>query len=480
MPFWWLHMYGINLILQHIDTVFIQCLIISYCNLMSLGLTCLIQAGSLFPVTSPCSAILLSNMIFNGLKYFHGKDINNHQVQDRRWLNIRSCIRCTETLWGQVGFVVILYGLFTVLNPNEDASHILQFILHKFHLSDKWDFDTALYLCSQSFQHMDLEQYMMEIIGSKWILPSYAFGLVVLIKEMLSHYIGHKRIANNRFIRLYKKLSTEITQKSYTNLHEFRKKNEIHSLSRIQAWHLAYSFSFGFLAWSTVRMKYLWTPHMLMLAVFGVKQFLFISLNILFHFSRVICKFIMGKSSKLINRSEKNCHQQTSIDYDRYDDNETKINIIGTAILILIAVMTSYQAVHQITYQLNQLGEFYDPDTVELMEWIKNNVNKESIFTGSMQLMAGVKCCTSRPIANHPHYENAELRRRTKQLYQIYGRKSTDDVYSILRNYSINYFIIETSICFAKSTGCHETDLIDLENKERYIQRDYEFKNQLT
>ncbi|CAH8591202.1 unnamed protein product [Heterobilharzia americana] len=174
----------------------------------------------------------------------------------------------------------------------------------------------------------------------------------------------------------------------------------------------------------------------------------------------------MGKSSKLINRSEKNCHQQTSIDYDRYDDNETKINIIGTAILILIAVMTSYQAVHQITYQLNQLGEFYDPDTVELMEWIKNNVNKESIFTGSMQLMAGVKCCTSRPIANHPHYENAELRRRTKQLYQIYGRKSTDDVYSILRNYSINYFIIETSICFAKSTGCHETDLIDLENKE--------------
>ncbi|CAH8591251.1 unnamed protein product [Heterobilharzia americana] len=308
MPFWWLRTYGINLILQHIDTVFIQtsqkillwfgiaifwlstclfcmfwqfsqfillieavcmnilhylefindkqCLIFSYCNLMSLGLTCLIQAGSLFPITSPCAAILLSNMIFNGLKYFHKKDINNHQVQDRRWLNIRSCIRCTETLWGQVGFVVILYGLFTVLNPNEDASHILQFILHKFHLSDKWDFDTALYLCSQSFQHMDLEQYMMEIIGSKWILPSYAFGLVVLIKEMLSHYIGHKRIANNRFIRLYKKLSTEITQKSYTNLHEFRKKNEIHSLSRIQAWHLAYSFSFGFLAWSTVRMKY--------------------------------------------------------------------------------------------------------------------------------------------------------------------------------------------------------------------------------
>ncbi|CAH8820428.1 unnamed protein product, partial [Trichobilharzia szidati] len=51
-------------------------------------------------------------------------------------------------------------------------------------------------------------------------------------------------------------------------------------------------------------------------------------------------------------------------------------------------------------------------------------------------------------------------------LYQIYGRKSLDEVYTILRNYSIDYIIIETSICFTKSTGCREADLIDFENNE--------------
>ena len=37
-------------------------------------------------------------------------------------------------------------------------------------------------------------------------------------------------------------------------------------------------------------------------------------------------------------------------------------------------------------------------------------------FTGSMQLLAGVKLCTDRPITNHPHYENKFLRQRTKEV----------------------------------------------------------------
>lgn len=33
-----------------------------------------------------------------------------------------------------------------------------------------------------------------------------------------------------------------------------------------------------------------------------------------------------------------------------------------------------------------------------------------------MQLLAGVKLCTGRPITNHPHYEDKALRRRTKEV----------------------------------------------------------------
>ena len=41
---------------------------------------------------------------------------------------------------------------------------------------------------------------------------------------------------------------------------------------------------------------------------------------------------------------------------------------------------------------------------------------KTSVFTGSMQLLAGVKLCTSRAITNHPHYEDLALRLRTREV----------------------------------------------------------------
>lgn len=46
----------------------------------------------------------------------------------------------------------------------------------------------------------------------------------------------------------------------------------------------------------------------------------------------------------------------------------------------------------------------------------RSNVPKGAAFTGSMQLLAGVKLCTGRPITNHPHYEDKHLRFKTKEV----------------------------------------------------------------
>ena len=37
-------------------------------------------------------------------------------------------------------------------------------------------------------------------------------------------------------------------------------------------------------------------------------------------------------------------------------------------------------------------------------------------FSRSMQLLAGLKICTERPITNHPHYEDKALRQRTREV----------------------------------------------------------------
>ncbi|CAH8865499.1 unnamed protein product [Trichobilharzia szidati] len=514
LPFWWLRMLALNIMLKQTDTIrsrniittcvvtvfalstslfcifwhFSQfvllievifmnvlhylgflnddlCLALSHGNLLALGLTSFVQAGSFFLITSPCAVIVLTNFIFIDEQCSHNtREINRIPGRNRQWRHLQSFIRYFGNLWGRIGFAVALYGLLSIFTPNEDASHILQFLLHKFHLSNKWDFDTALYLCSPSFRHMDLEQYQMEILNSNLILPSYICGIVILTKQVLFHLIGyHKRIRIDHLL-------TEPIHKSSIKPYKFITLDEDNPLIRIKAWHLAYSLTFGFLAWTTMRMKYLWTPHMLLLAVIGFKQCLACCLNLFVYTGCLIYKLYRvyyEKSKSFHKKLDKSSHYYQKIKKEnRKIDTKMEVNQIVNIILIVLIISTAYQAVREISFQLSQLSEFYDPDTVELMEWIKSNVNNRSIFTGSMQLMAAIKCCTSRPIANHPHYENAELRRRTKELYQIYGRKSLDEVYSILRNYSIDYFIIETSICFTKSTGCREADLIDFENNE--------------
>ena len=56
------------------------------------------------------------------------------------------------------------------------------------------------------------------------------------------------------------------------------------------------------------------------------------------------------------------------------------------------------------------------------MQWIDQNSEPDDAFSGSMQLLAGVKLCTGRTLTNHPHFEDKALRDRTKELYQMYAK----------------------------------------------------------
>ena len=81
-----------------------------------------------------------------------------------------------------------------------------------------------------------------------------------------------------------------------------------------------------------------------------------------------------------------------------------------------------------------------------------------------MQLLAGVRLCTWRPITNHPHFEDKELRSRTRDLYKMYGQFSPEEVYETMVKYNASYMILEDSQCM--STGrpdrCSLPDTVDL------------------
>ena len=71
------------------------------------------------------------------------------------------------------------------------------------------------------------------------------------------------------------------------------------------------------------------------------------------------------------------------------------------------------------------------------MEWINADIPKTAAFTGSMQLLAGVKLCTGVPLTNHPHFEDKELRERTKEVRQSYERLTEEN--------KVRYFVNLTS-----------------------------------
>ncbi|XP_062481510.1 probable C-mannosyltransferase DPY19L1 isoform X2 [Pezoporus occidentalis] len=131
------------------------------------------------------------------------------------------------------------------------------------------------------------------------------------------------------------------------------------------------------------------------------------------------------------------------------------------AILALMAIEGSAN----LQTQWNIMGEFSNLPQEELLEWIKVNTRQDAVFAGAMPTMASVKLSTLRPIVNHPHYEDAGLRARTKVVYSMYSRKPAKDVKRGLIKLGANYYILEESLCVSrKKPGCSMPEIWDVED----------------
>jgi len=196
-------------------------------------------------------------------------------------------------------------------------------------------------------------------------------------------------------------------------------------------YHVALSVSLGVLAASTLRMKCFWCPYICVLASAGLADKTF--------WSYLVSKLSGGSSRGTVNL----------------------VRHIAVICLIII-LFNKHKPVYE--QEMSDLREFYDPDTVDLMQWLQQNTDKDAVISGSMQLMAGVKLCSDRTVTNHPHFEDLDLRMRTKELYQMYAKSSPSEVHDILVKYKANFIILEDSICLAHRERCGLPDIMDLTN----------------
>jgi hypothetical protein len=70
-----------------------------------------------------------------------------------------------------------------------------------------------------------------------------------------------------------------------------------------------------------------------------------------------------------------------------------------------------------------------------------------AVFAGPMPLTAIIACVTNRAVTNHPHYENTQLRKRTKQLYQLAAYRSDAQVHNAVAAYQADHIVLVRASC---------------------------------
>lgn len=124
------------------------------------------------------------------------------------------------------------------------------------------------------------------------------------------------------------------------------------------------------------------------------------------------------------------------------------------ALVVLIFSGMTLQGLQNIKAQQNIVGEYSNPALEEVMEWIGSETPKSSVFAGPMSTMANIMLSTRRAIVNHPHYENAELRERTKKIYSIYSRQSEASVRRNLKSLKVTHVVVGKLWCSYNHPGC--------------------------
>ncbi|XP_019734271.1 dpy-19-like 1, like [Hippocampus comes] len=285
--------------------------------------------------------------------------------------------------------VLLKFLLSTILGASDDA-HISGLIKSKF--TNYKDFHTLMYTCAAEFNFMEWEtpeRYLKTLLLPVTVL------LVALIAKMIMQDVirylrgGGKAPEQNKDHKNEEAVRCEVVTKGE------------------MAYHSLQLLAFSVLAVLIMRLKLFLTPHMCIMA------------------SLICSRQLMGW---------------------------IKDRAKHRAAVFLVLALMAVKGVANLKAQWSIIGEFSNMPQEELLDWIQDNTLPDAVFAGAMPTMASVKLSTGRPIVNHPHYEDAGLRERTKLVYSMYSRMSAETVKSNLNKLGVDFFVLEDSWC-TRRTG---------------------------
>lgn len=213
---------------------------------------------------------------------------------------------------------VTLNVIMKMFVPHKENGHMLKFLEVKFGLNMTKNFTMNWLLCQESLQAPS-QDFFLRLTQSS-LLPFYILVLVICFLSMIQ--VIFRRISG-------KSLKETITLEDG----RIGERPEI-------IYHVIHTILLGSLAMVIEGLKYLWTPYVCMLAAFGVcSPELWMTL-----FKWLRLRTVHPVLLALI---------------------------LSTAVPTIIGLSLWKEFFPRLITELMELQEFYDPDTVELMTWIK-------------------------------------------------------------------------------------------------------------
>ncbi|XP_031612596.1 dpy-19-like 1, like [Oreochromis aureus] len=298
---------------------------------------------------------------------------------------------------------VLLKFLLSTVLGASDDAHISGLIKSKF--TSYKDFHTLMYTCAAEFDFMELETPVRYL--KTLLLPINVLVVALIAGRTIQDIV--------RSLRHGEKMSAKTEDADEAAGSEIAAKGEL-------VYHSLQLMAFAVLAILIMRLKLFLTPHMCIMA------------------SLICSRQLFG-----------------------WIGEKFKQHTVVFAVLAIMAIqgMTNLQA------QWAIIGEFSNLPQEELLDWIQENTRPNAVFAGAMPTMASVKLSTGRPIVNHPHYEDAGLRERTKLVYSMYSRMSGETVKRNLMKLGVDFFILEDSWCTRRTRpGCSMPEIWDIEDPQ--------------
>ncbi|XP_046580425.1 probable C-mannosyltransferase DPY19L1 [Haliotis rubra] len=319
-------------------------------------------------------------------------------------LHFKIVIMAVQSILLAIGTVCSKIVVGKLLNIADDA-HIGEIFRSKF--SDFKNFHTMLYTCSKEFDF--IEEITIWKLTWTLLLPCALIVFLTAVFFILrSEYSQWKSpvVANGSAVHASNTAESQGRNRPDAEL----------------VYHLFQQVSFATMAIMIMRLKLFWTPHLCLLT------------------SLLASRKYFGWCGR----------------------NEAHF-----AVLAVVLAGMAYTGIQNLQQQWSIMGEFSNYPMEDLVDWINDNTPKNAVFAGPMPTMATIKLCTHRPIVNHPHYEDAGLRERTKVVYSIFSRKSGDVVVKGLKELEVDYIIYENSWCVRRTKeGCSMPEIWDTEDIE--------------